>query len=332
MTLSMYHAYLASIVISPQADRWIGLAIVALLAAIPVMLVMQAWYARRQSRLTGRSPRRLLQHAAWIAGIATVASAVYALWIEPNRVTVTRVSWAYPEAPPGRTVRIAHLSDPHILHHDRVFDRVLARVAAERPDVIFVTGDLIQSRHHPQKEAFAHGFFQRLARIAPLVMILGNHDAPHTSPDSPQWHLLRNETLEMEFNDVPLRVHGWREPISGANTGWQPPALGIDDMRVNIVLTHSPDWFSHAAAQGADLALAGHTHGGQVRLPWWGAVIVPCVTGKQFEYGRYRVGAMDAFVTRGIGENPWPAPPIRFLCPPEVVIITLRHAVLPGSR
>jgi len=87
-----------------------------------------------------------------------------------------------------------------------------------------------------------------------------------------------------------------------------------------ILLHHSPDLAPTAAKKGFDLQLSGHTHGGQVRLPLFGAVYTSSVLGKRFEAGRYRVGEMTLYVTRGMGMEGKAAPRVRFLCPPEIVL------------
>jgi predicted MPP superfamily phosphohydrolase len=85
-------------------------------------------------------------------------------------------------------------------------------------------------------------------------------------------------------------------------------------------LYHTPDLAPVAAAQGVDLQLSGHTHGGQVRLPFFGALFTSSLYGKKFEAGRYQVGALTLYVSRGIGLEGKGAPRARFLCPPEMIL------------
>jgi hypothetical protein len=88
-------------------------------------------------------------------------------------------------------------------------------------------------------------------------------------------------------------------------------------------LYHSPDLAEAAAQAGVDLYLAGHTHGGQVRLPGWGALVTMSAYGKRFEAGQYRLGPTTLYVSRGIGLEGLRLPRVRFLCPPEIVSIQL---------
>ena len=86
-----------------------------------------------------------------------------------------------------------------------------------------------------------------------------------------------------------------------------------------VLLYHTPDLIEVAAAEGVDLYLAGHTHGGQIRLPWYGALVTASRYGKRFEAGYYQVGPTQLYVSRGLGFEGLGAPRARFLCPPEIV-------------
>ena len=87
-----------------------------------------------------------------------------------------------------------------------------------------------------------------------------------------------------------------------------------------VLLTHTPDLFPDAAELGVDLVLAGHTQGGQVRLPWLGAIVTDTRLGRAFASGLFRRGGTHLFVTRGIGTSRLP---VRFLSPPEAAVISL---------
>jgi predicted MPP superfamily phosphohydrolase len=91
-----------------------------------------------------------------------------------------------------------------------------------------------------------------------------------------------------------------------------------------IAISHTPDQADQAAAQGVDLYLCGHTHGGQVRIPLWGAIVTNCESGKKYEAGLYRNGSTVIHTSRGLGLEPRPAPQVRFLCRPEISLISER--------
>jgi hypothetical protein len=90
--------------------------------------------------------------------------------------------------------------------------------------------------------------------------------------------------------------------------------------RFTVLLYHSPDLAPDAAELGVDLMLSGHTHGGQIRLPGFGALVTSSLYGKAFEMGRYQQDGLTLYVTRGLGMEGSGAPRFRLLCPPEVVL------------
>jgi predicted MPP superfamily phosphohydrolase len=93
-----------------------------------------------------------------------------------------------------------------------------------------------------------------------------------------------------------------------------------DHHSFNIFLYHSPDLAPLVQNNGFDLQLSGHTHGGQVRLPFYGAIFAASLYHKAFETGRYLLGQMTLYVTRGLGMEGGIAPRVRFLCRPELII------------
>jgi hypothetical protein len=95
---------------------------------------------------------------------------------------------------------------------------------------------------------------------------------------------------------------------------------GSPEDRFRILVYHTPDLAPEAAEAGIDLQLAGHTHGGQVRLPFYGAVFAASLYGKAFESGRRHQHGLTLYVTRGIGMEGGGAPRVRFLCPPEIIL------------
>jgi hypothetical protein len=90
-----------------------------------------------------------------------------------------------------------------------------------------------------------------------------------------------------------------------------------------VLLYHTPDLVETAAANDVSLYFSGHTHGGQVRLPLYGAIVTLSVYHKEYEMGEYHVGPTTLYVSRGIGMEGLGLPRIRFLCPPEIVVFDL---------
>lgn len=305
-----------------------GFLLLLLVAGLPLLSVVLAFRDRRRARLLGCAPCRWLQITGSIALLGLLAALTDSLFIEPNRLTTTRLSLALPAMPAGKHLRLVQLSDLHLLRYTALHRRMVARVREEHPDVIVITGDLLVNPRWGGRRGDIMRLLDQLADIAPLVVIPGNHDeliaarSPAIYPlASPRWTWLDRRTGDLTLAGVPVRFFSW------TNTEFLqwPKSYRRDPRRVNIMLEHSPDWFAESARLGMDLALAGHTHGGQVCLPWWGAIDPNSYYGKRWEYGLHRVNGMPAFTTRGIGGVPYYLTP-RFCCPPEVVVMDLSSA------
>jgi predicted MPP superfamily phosphohydrolase len=138
--------------------------------------------------------------------------------------------------------------------------------------------------------------------------------------------LLRNEAVEMDFghgcNIAILGIECTRDIRNDAARLLSVPTPSPADS-YRVLLYHSPDLAPVAPEAQVDLYLCGHTHGGQVRLPFFGAVATSSAFGKRYEMGLYQNGRMRLYVSRGVGLEGMGAPRVRFLCPPEITLITL---------
>jgi hypothetical protein len=266
------------------------------------------------------------------------AFAVKAFWIEPRSLVVTRADIAVAQWPAeDRPLRVAMLADiqpagPHVTA-ERVAE-VVAQTNALEPDLIVLLGDYVSlmrasTSHVPPKATAAV-----LAKLrAPLGVhaVLGNHD----------WWLdgryirglLEEAGIEVYENDArPIEAgDGRRLWIAGladlsTRTVDLPGTLAqITDDAPVILLSHSPDVFPEVPERVA-LTLAGHTHGGQVNLPYLGRLIVPSRFGQRYAYGHIIEGGRQMFVSSGIGNAILPA---RFGVPPEIVLLRIGA---PGSH
>ena len=220
---------------------------------------------------------------------------------------------------------ILHFSDVHLAGKiQRSYYENLVRVVnAEACDMIALTGDLVDK---PECIDWLPKTLGQLRAKHGVYFILGNHDycRDHVR--------IRKTLVDCGLIDVggarrELTVRGRRIVVAGNERPWfRPlPDLAADsahhrpDRPLRIVLTHSPDQFDWACGAGADLVLAGHTHAGQIQLPWIGPVFSPCVSGVRYVEGVYSRGATVLHVTRGISAQ-WP---VRYLCRPEIARIEL---------
>lgn len=255
--------------------------------------------------------------------------------VEPRRLGLTEVALALPGLPAGSpTVRLLHISDIHMERPSRREDDLLALVEAARPELIVITGDYLNLSYNRDPETVEH--VQRLLRRlhAPhgVYAVLG----------SPPVDL--REVVAPLFDDVPTRLlrDEWATVDLGESRCMH--ILGMDcnhDLEedserlaclaengpkgsVRLLLYHSPEMMPEAKEQGFDLYLCGHTHGGQVRLPLYGAVITSSRLGRRYVMGHYAEEGTNLYVSRGVGFEGLSAPRVRFLSPPEITLFTLR--------
>jgi hypothetical protein len=287
------------------------------------------WLARRRGRRGRRRARAHGRGHIWLrrvvlamAGTA-LACMAYGRFIEPRWVEVTRVR-VESGRPIGasRPVRIVQISDIHCEAHAGPEEELPGIIAGLAPDAIVFTGDSINTRE-------AAGRFRRLmtrlAAIAPTLAVRGNWDTDYY-PDVDVF----GGTGVQELNGRAVKM-----TLAGADVWFAGAAAhnekGIDAALAaappgacKVLLYHFPDPILEMAARGdVDLQLSGHTHGGQIALPFYGAMVTLSRHGKRFERGLHKVGSTCLYVNRGIGLEGHIAPPVRFCSRPEVTLIEL---------
>jgi len=229
-------------------------------------------------------------------------------WVERVDVVVhTRVT---------HPVRIVHLSDLHLEGFGRREARALEIVRSAKPDLILLTGDYVSKETgHTYKEEVKR-FFSQLEAPFGVYAVPGNWDGDARAlVEGTPVALLTGETARSEIRGINVSITG----------GWydMPPPTADSSADLTIYLQHSPDYLAEASDAGYDLYLAGHTHGGQVRIPGFGAVVTLSRFWKKYEAGLYREGRAHLYVNRGLGlEGGW-APRVRLFCRPEVTVIDL---------
>jgi predicted MPP superfamily phosphohydrolase len=224
-----------------------------------------------------------------------------------------------PAAWDGLTV--LHLSDLH-LHGtpDRDwFEAIMERCVAWQPDLVAITGDVADSPHH---HTWIEPLLGRLRWKVAAFAILGNHDHRHNVT------IIRGEMRKLgihvpENSWLEVEVRGERLVVIGHEGPWLRPAPDLARCPrepFRLCLSHTPDNLDWARGQGIDLVLAGHVHGGQIRVPPFGSILVPSRCGRRYDGGAYEEGGTLLYVSRGLsGEHP-----VRYNCRPEVTLLTLR--------
>ncbi len=286
--------------------------VIAVYVMAPAILVR--WFrSRGGEHLLGRK-LDLFVIALAVIGVGCAIDAVR----EPYKPEVTRVEVRLAKMSPGARVRIVQISDVHSGERARLEERLPDIIAAEHPDVIAFTGDAVNG---PQGIPVFRKLMTRLTAIAPVYAIRGNWDV------DPRHRGVFDATgvRVLEGNAVMLEIRGQRlafigDRYHGAVANRKMKALSdLDPDTPSIVLVHSPDLIDEAPTAG--LVLAGHTHGGQIRMPLYGALITLSRYGKKYEAGLYKVNDTWMYVSRGIGMEL--NAPVRFLCRPEVVVIDI---------
>jgi hypothetical protein len=289
------------------------------------------------------SRRRFLE-----VGLGSAAAlALYSGEIERHWIEVTRRDFYLRDLPASFDgMRIVQLSDIHMDDYTEPFflRRVLDRVNTIKPDAIFLTGDFVTSKLELKRDPKAAwrefalgaawqcaGILKRLECKA-LYAVLGNHDCGVGAKEvsaalaANGITVLRNANVPIERDGARIWLAGLDDPLDGH----PDPDLAIPPSICNvpnepiILLCHGPDYADHLlalpAGQAVDLMLSGHSHGGQIRLPFLGALVLPPM-GRKYIEGWFRLGDLQLYVNRGIGTV---GVPFRFDCPPEITVLTLR--------
>jgi len=269
------------------------------------------------------------------ASVAVTAIAVDASVFEPNSPKLVEITLPIKRLPAAWDgLRIAQLSD---FHYDEDFSVIPLRKAVDvinslKPDLIVLTGDFVTSPFFVSRRKRAGGLIDpcaqlltKLKAILGLYACLGNHDAstdPHRIFDSLQNHqitVLKNRSIPLEKDGKRLWIAGVDDVIGGS------PDMDVTLQKIPadetvVLLAHEPDYATHVSKYPVDLQLSGHSHGGQVRIPLIGAPILPEL-GVKYSKGLYQVGKLALYTNVGIGTVNLP---VRFDCPPEITLITLK--------
>lgn len=253
-----------------------------------------------------------------------------------------------PETAAGRSLRVLHLSDLHLRPGQRLERRFVEGLAALEPDLVVDTGDnLSHPRAVPEVLRALGALLDR-----PGVVVWGSNDYHGPKPKNPADYLFRPQHRilgpELPWRDLRAAMleRGWLDATHTRHTltvaGVRVAVAGVDDPHIGrddhdriagpvdepcdlrLGLTHSPEprVLDAFAADGYDLVLAGHTHGGQLRLPGYGAIVTNCGIDRSRARGTSRWGAhMRLHVSAGLGTSPYA--PARFSCRPEATLLEL---------
>ncbi len=266
--------------------------------------------------------RRKFIQSAFVCGIEAISVGSYSRIFEPRWIEINNVSIklrALPRRFEGMT--IAQLSD---IHHCKYTPRdfvqkCIRKVNTLSPDVIALTGDYIYGSN-----AFLLPITEELAELKAkegVFAVLGNHDMKEDTSDA-----LRKAGINLLINEhVPLYRRKDYLFMAGVDDLWKGKMdldrtlKGTDD-KPKILLAHNPDAIETIKQTDVDFVMAGHTHGGQISLPFFGPPVTCSKFGSRYVAGLFREGKTIMYVNKGIGVSGFP---VRFFARPEITLFTL---------
>jgi uncharacterized protein len=276
--------------------------------------------------------KRYIKYLTWFFLISGICVGFYASLVEPFRLvitewTVTDEKWNYP-----KPLKIVLLADPHAIYpwmSQNHLEKIVQETNNLNPDIVLLLGDYVAT--HPFGKQLTPeegvGPYQKIKSTCGVFAILGNHDL-HGSEGWPEAlektgiPILRNEVKKIKCANQSF----W---IAGLDEWWygHPDINQVLEKITNtapvILMTHNPDAFAELPDKFV-LTVAGHTHGGQIRLPFYGAIpfVVPSDYGVKYVYGHVTEQGKDLIVSGGLGMT---GLPLRFLMPPEITVVNLKN-------
>lgn len=264
--------------------------------------------------------------------VVLILLTVWAIWDNQNlqRTDYTVTNSSLPQAFDG--YRIVQISDLHNARFGKDNERLLEMIRAAQPDIIAITGDLIDSRR--TNVAVALQFARDAMKIAPCYYVTGNHELRDEALEELLQGLedagvtvLRGDAVKLEKDGQWIHLVGIDDPTLITNKSelydaavWQM----LDRYQSNhytLLLAHRPKTLEIFCDIGIDLVLTGHNHGGQVRLPWGGGVFASGEFFPEYDAGLFQKEGTAMVVSRGLGNS---LIPLRINNRPEVVVVTLR--------
>ena len=284
------------------------------------------------------SRKRVWAVALALAGVALTALVLWLAWGN-QALTVTRLTVESQQLPaPFSGFRIAQVSDLHNAQFGPDNQDLLALLEAEHPDLILLTGDLVDSRRTDLEIAIAFG--TRAAQIAPTYYVPGNHEARLSHQDletlrqgleSGGGIVLENRSEPLERDGAYITLAGVYDPNFYTDYLMNDSALVMDSLLsgqdleqqdYTVLLSHRPELLDTYAAHPVDLVFAGHAHGGQIRLPGIGGLAAPDQgLFPKYDAGLYTQEGTQMVVSRGLGNSIFP---LRVNNRPELVLVELK--------
>ncbi|WP_042349109.1 metallophosphoesterase [Bacillus massiliigorillae] len=264
-----------------------------------------------------------------ISGIG-VGSRYYAEYIEPYWIDITNHTISDEYIPNGFSgTTIVQFSDTHLGFQYQLnnLEKTVQLINKIQPDLIVFTGDLMDKPNHYDSPTKIIPILQKLHAPFGKFCIFGNHDHggygsdlyKQTMEDSGFMVLQNANTIITNSLKQSIYISGIDDAMLG-RPNWENTLNNIPKDAYSILLSHAPDFADRAKNENVSLQLSGHSHGGQVKIPFYGALITPPFAKKYYE-GMYNLGNMKLYVNKGLGTTRMP---LRFFTRPEITIFTLQ--------
>ncbi|CAG9619914.1 metallophosphoesterase [Sutcliffiella rhizosphaerae] len=283
------------------------------------------------SKITRRGFFKRIFTSFFVAIIASGVGYYYARYVEPkqmNKVKHTIVHKSIPKSFDG--IKIAQFSDTHVGHFfdKQDLENAVKIINQEQPDVVFFTGDLMDN---PMEYDQSYNLIHILEKVnAPLgkFAIYGNHDHGGYGTETYEeimeasgFTILKNENTYIELIDKSRIYIGGVDDLMLGRPDFRQTLRNIPEDAYTILLAHEPDVAEAISEEfHVNLQLSGHSHGGQIQLPFIGPLITPPL-GTKFYEDFYYLNNLTLYVNKGLGTT---RQPYRFLVPPEITFFTLK--------
>lgn len=264
--------------------------------------------------------------------VAVILTGAYNIW-NNNKIEVTNIEISNLNIPEDfRNITIVQVSDFHNSMFGKDQSKILGKMKALKPDLILITGDLIDRRN--TKIDVAVSFVKEAIKIAPIYFVSGNHEIL-----SGKYHLLKtklsdegviildNDSVILKSGQSTLKLAGIIDPgkIEGSGKVKKVKeslaSIEGESADFSILLAHRPDLLKVYAKYDYDLIFSGHAHGGQFRFPFIGGLLAPDQGFfPKYDSGLYRLGKTTMIVSRGLGNSLFP---FRLFNGPELIVVKL---------
>ena len=269
--------------------------------------------------------------------VAIILMVIFCIW-QNNSIVISSFIYISDKVPDTfNGFRILQISDLHNKNFGRNQSYLVKKVKEASPDIIVITGDLIDSRRYNLDTAMC--FIQQAVEVAPVYYVSGNHEARTGRYEEIKSRLqeagvivLDNDSVICKVEGSSIRLIGLKDPnffsheyLDGSGTRQMETYLDNykDSSELKILLSHRPELIYMYKNYNADIVFSGHAHGGQIRLPLVGGLVAP----KQglfpkYDGGEYTEEGTTMYVSRGLGNSLFP---LRLFNRPELIVVTIKN-------